>query len=113
MHAVETYVIRIVAIDSIDTGALRVADDGGDATTATLPGRDDIQAALRFDTPIAAAEVLVGPPGANGRYPLVAGRDGIDNARAHGREVVVAAIARSRDAVPRAIRRWRVYHDAA
>lgn len=109
MHAVETYVIRIVAIDSIDTGPQGPCD----GFTAMLPDRKDLQAALRFDTPIAAAEVLVGPPGANGRYPLVAGREGIENARAHGREVVVAAIARSRDAVPRAIRRWRVYHDAA
>jgi hypothetical protein len=106
MQAIETYVLRVVPVASIDLAA----SDGAPAAT---PGRDDVKAALRFDSPIAAAEVLVGPPGRNGRYPLVAGRDGVENARAHGREVVLAAIAPSSEALPRAMRRWQVYHAAA
>lgn len=107
MSSIETYVIRAVAVESID-----IAAEAAPCTPAT-PGRDDVKAALRFDAPIAAAEVLVGPPDRNGRYTLVAGREGIENARAHGREVVLAAIARNREALPHAMRRWQVYHDAA
>lgn len=111
MHAIETYVIRAVTVESIDMAASALEDAGLD--DSTRPGRDDVRQALRFDPPIAAAEVLLGPPGRNGRYPLVAGREGMENARAHGREVVLAAIAPNPEALPRAIRRWRVWHAAA
>lgn len=110
MHAIETFVIRAVTVESIDVGADAPLDLD---PTAGQPGRADFKDALRFDTPIAAAEVLVGPPGRDGRYPLVAGREGVENARAHGREVVLAAIASNPEALPRAVRRWRVWHDAA
>lgn len=107
MQATESYVLRIVPVASIDLApsAAAPAPDG--------PGRAEVRTALQFDGPIAAAEVLVGPPGLDGRYPLVAGREGLAQARAHGREVVFAAIAPSPEALPRAMRRWRVYHDAA
>lgn len=107
MQAIESYVLRIVPVASIDLPSTTPAPEPDG------PGRDDVRTALRFDGPIAAAEVLVGPPGRNGRYPLVAGREGLAKARAHGREVVFAAIAPSPEALPRAVRRWRVYHDAA
>lgn len=102
----DTYVIRTLRIEDIDADPRRHAP-------TPVPGRADRKAALRFDTPLLAAEVLVGPPDARGRYRLITGHECIEKARAHGRCVLVAAVAGSAVAARRAWRRWAVHHAAA
>lgn len=107
MHAsetFETYVIRTVRVDAID-------DDLVDTGPRAEPGRDERKAALRFDAPLAAAEMLLAPPDRHGRYRPVAGAC-LQAARESGRSVVLAAVARSTEAARHVLPRWQVHHAA-
>jgi hypothetical protein len=101
----DSYVIRTVPLAAIDA---LVVNDG----LIDPPDRREYKAALRFDGPIAATEVLLGPPGIDGRYRVLAGAAGLERARETGSAVVVAAVAQSMDATPRVMRRWWVHHAA-
>ncbi|TBR07144.1 MAG: hypothetical protein EPO46_11520 [Lysobacter sp.] len=103
--AVETYVIRTVPVESIDAAATN--DDA-----PPVPTREDIKAALRFDGPIAAAEVLLAPPGEDGRYRVLAGHDGMERAREYGRGVVLAAVTQPDASVRHVLGRWQAHHAA-
>lgn len=102
----EPYVIRTVRLDAIRTPL----DSCG--LPVERPGRDERRAALHFDGPIAAAEVLLGPLDAEGRYRVLAGAERVSHARDSGRIVLLAAVV-GRSVPSRCVLgRWHVHHAA-
>jgi hypothetical protein len=100
---IETYVIRTVCVDAIEASEDNVI---------VLPDRDQRRAAMRFDGPMVAAEVLLGPPGENGRHRVLAGGERLGRARGAGRHVVLAAVVGSDTFCRQVLARWCVHHAA-
>jgi hypothetical protein len=103
------YVIRTVRVDAIDDVDPAAGAAGSPPVT---PGRAERRAALQFDGPIAAAEVLLGPRGGDGRHRVLAGGAQVSRARRSGRAVLLAAVVGADGTAERVLARWHVHHAA-